>query len=1313
MNISSSSSRWENTFTFNCSYEGKVLKAIIDPGSAVSLVNLNLFKSAKKVDYEHKLINLKSPLFPKPLPSFRTAKFDLLIESSGGKSFRVHTRAAIVEYGHDLIIGRDFLDINQCRLVISPDECSLSVCANAVYAKSGRKTKLPFSVKVHRTIPIVSTDDSSSFVKAPETSVAESEMDGTPSPTASFIQGPPMLDASPNKELEELVNENSNSINQSIVNAAHSVSTVESTVPSRISSLLLKKVPSRKVVEPVMLAPSVNGITLVLPEEESQTLTKSMRVPNPSVAPVTAAVEFPILKVDERIELESLLPDREVSKARTIVSTPLITDKSVSSVSNKSGSFIVNGSTHAVSTLPSVSSNFKVKNSIQSSDSHPVKSQGSNISTVESKVPSAPLVAPFPKEDSSNSRNDYDESSSMVADTGCGSDIAYDVTRPNVVDRVGGFDSDEELCPNVINNPDTDVNDVISQELIDIVRVEIKNEYADRLVEEFPYFEPEDKGIYNMKIETIQGAEPFVHDYGRRHPDVVAKLKAAANKLLAAGVIEKSISDYCSPVFFVRMPGKDDRMVVDFTKLNKLTVDFVQPMPRIDEIFDSLGGSSFISVIDAKSGFHHLLLDPDSRKYTAFRVDGVLYQFTRPCFGLKNSPAYFNQWMAHVLRDFDGFCKVYVDDIIIYSKSLEEHRQHLHTVFKRLREENVYLSKAKAQLVKTEVQYAGHMISRDGIKPVHDKVAAIMNIPYPTTVKEVRAFLGAINYYRKFIKDINSLTYELTELTKFKGKKVHLSDTCKASIDKIKLELVSDKCLALPDFNLPFHVYVDASDVGTGLMITQKFGADQVEKPILYDSKKFDAAQRNYNTKDRELLAIINCFTKYDYLLKSKPFFLYTDHRNLLYLESSRDISKRSERWCEFMGPFSFKLNHIAGADNVVPDLLSRDRSFYNDWDREFGLEIIKSYEDPFYFKFMDTVRLRNDVTDIDGLLFISNASGDSRRLVVVDPKHVRKILHEAHSTVYAGHPGVKRLHDKVSRHYYFPKFTKSIEKFVQTCVECQKAKADKNKSGYLQSLPIPMRPWIDISMDFLTLPVSVDGYDNLFVVVDRFSKMVKLFPCKKTVKAKEVAKWFCDNVICVFGIPDTIVSDQDPKFTSELWVSTMDALGTSLKMTQPHRAQADGQSEVMNKTIKDIITKMVTKRRRWSSDIALIEAAMNHNVSTSTGFSPSSIVLGYEPRLPFNRNMLALGDYSQDMNYYRNAARDNMIDAQLNQAFFHNRKVAPTSYNIGDEVLIKRSRLNTAEKVIYRNERKLFALFCGPFKITQKISDVNYVIRA
>ncbi|KAF2068181.1 hypothetical protein CYY_010493, partial [Polysphondylium violaceum] len=888
---------------------------------------------------------------------------------------------------------------------------------------------------------------------------------------------------------------------------------------------------------------------------------------------------------------------------------------------------------------------------------------------------------------------------------------------------VGVLDSLESVIPVAVNNgvggfedmvqEDVGVNLEISEDECESLRNHMFTKYEKLFVDEFPNFVPKDRGKFNMKIELKPDAKPFNISYGKKSQKILERDKATLKTLLKSGVVERAHSgDRCSPSFYVEVPGKEPRLVLDFSALNKDTVEFVHPMARIDEILESINGCKIITVIDLKSGFHHLRLDPESRKYTAFKMDGALYQWTRPCFGLRNAPAYFNNWLGSVLCDYDTFCKIFVDDILIFSNSLEEHQRHLDIIFSKLLDEEVYLSRPKAQLVRTKVVYAGHTVSHEGIKPLHSKVDAIKNIPYPTTVKEVRAFLGAINYYRKFVKDINSLTYELTELTKSKQKKITLTDTAKENIDTIKNILTSEPCLALPNYHLPFHVYVDASDVGTGLMITQKF--DDGERPILYDSKKFDQAQRNYNTKDRELLAVVNALIKYDYMLKDKKFFLYTDHKNLLYLENSRDLSKRIDRWHEFIAPFIFDIIHIPGESNTIPDLLSRDMSFYNEWDTDFESLVRASYdtESTYLIKFLKAIRSRNDVVEHDGLLYINaDKSGDAKRLVIVDPKQINQIIWEAHSTVYAGHPGRDRLHRKLSKHYFFPRFTETIKKFVINCVECQKSRIESNKHGYLQSLPIPPRPWLDLSMDFLSLPTSTDGMDNLFVVVDRFSKMVKLHPCKKTVTSKEIAKWFLDNVVCVFGIPDTIVSDQDTKFTSDLWSGIMKGLGTTLNLTQPHRAQADGQTERVNRVLVEMITKLATQRRKWSSDIAMIEMAINHNINTSTGLSPSAVCYGFEPRLPFNMKTNTLQDYSNNLLYYRDMVKDNMLEAQIQQSYYHNRNVSPTSFNIGDEILIKRYRLNTADKVIFKNDRKLFALFCGPFKIIEKKSDVNYVI--
>jgi len=1391
---SSSPSRWENTYTFKFRFEGKEHRAIVDPGSSHTLVNMKFFSPNSTVKYSSRPIRFNSQWFKGTVDSYRSANFNVTVASQKGYPYKMNVTAALIDQGYDIVFGQDFISKNQLNL--GKTEQSLTVKGFRIKKDRIASNPTIIVIPVEHTIPPNTLPDTDSVcindTSTPSTTLDNSDkhksednldiqidkidneddddediqVDNTKDNENNIKNNNNHKDETKNIKFEDDIDvlefEKSSTIHD---NDDDDFTDSDSENSFDIGFNKDKRIVSKK--DQIILKPPTKDVKLIIPEEEVVMPTKS--TPK-SILKRFPGDLFPELPVDERIDVQSLLLAESSTNTRynrDLNINFLNDDLSSSTQSQISTSDIISAST--INNPPS-SQKFKNNNNIKNTntinENNTNKNNDNNNNSLLQQLSSSDsdIIVNLPL------------SNSPIQLPSSGSDFSVNISQPSsVVDPVQSqsSSSDGEQCTNYNNISDTNINinangeqedrssdslanssvtgetsserdmgdpvvmdqcqnsvsdrlsiagfdeddvaynldDTISEESCQQLRQEIKDRYAKLFVKELPHGAFKDRGIYNMKIELLPGTKPTVIEYGRLSREEREQRRETLKSLLKAGVVEQSFSSWSSPGFYVRVPGKDPRFVIDFTAVNKNTVDFALPMARIDEILESVGGNSIITVIDLKAGFHHLMLDPDSRKYTAFRIDGKLYQWVVPCFGLKNAPAYFNFWLQSVLGDYHDFCKLYVDDIIIFSKSIEEHRDHLHKVFSKLEEEEIYLSDSKAQLVMKEVEYAGHRISKDGIRPIHSKVDAILNLPYPTTVKEVRQFLGAVNWYRNCVPDLNSLTAELTDLTKLKKKQIQLTDSAKASIDKIKEILTSDICLALADYKLPFNLYVDASDVGTGLMITQIF--DGVERPILYDSKKFDTAQRNYNTKDRELLAIVNALVKYGYMLKDKTFNLFTDHKNLLYLENSRDLSKRSERWHEFISPFSFDIKHIKGEDNAIPDMLSRDRSFYVGWDSSLTNEIIESYNTTVAKdkKFLDAISKRKDVEIVDGLIFIDGHSVGSKRLVLVDPEHIYKILYEAHSTPYAGHPGRDRLHDKVSQHYYFPKFTRTVEKFVRTCVECQKSRLDTKKHGWLNSLPIPPRPWIHLSIDYMALPMASDGCDNLFVVVDRFSKMVRLFACKSTVTAKETARWFCDNIVCKFGIPDSIVSDRDPKFTGDLWKHTMEALGTTLNMTQPHRPQADGQTERVNRVIKEIITKMAANRRRWSQDIALIELAINHNISTSTGLSPFTIVHGFEPKLPWNSHVSRLGDYGKNIQYYKNIVKDNLLDAQIEQAHYHNRDVSPTSYNVGDEVLVKRNRFNSADKSIFKNDRKLFALFCGPFKIIEKRSDVNYVI--
>ncbi|KAN0018532.1 hypothetical protein ACTFIU_011150 [Dictyostelium citrinum] len=766
----------------------------------------------------------------------------------------------------------------------------------------------------------------------------------------------------------------------------------------------------------------------------------------------------------------------------------------------------------------------------------------------------------------------------------------------------------------------------------------IQNQFKDIFVDQIPKFEPPFRRGFDMEIKVMEGSLPVKRTYSKMAEEEISKIGAEIKRLLDIGVIEDSHSSYSAPVFIETRKGKE-RVVFDYRGVNRQTEEFAFPMPNGEDILKATKNCKVFSVVDAKAGFHLLQIRKEDRFYTAFSFNGKLYQFKRAPFGMKNSPAYFNYWMQSIMEEFKEFARAYVDDIIIFSKSIEEHVEHMHKVLEKLRKEKVYLADNKAELFKSNVKFFGHMVSKEGFKPVLDKVEAINNLPEPTTVTEVRSFLGSCNYLRRFIPNYSELTARLAALTGTKTTRITISEEMREDIKKLKQAITSAPVLAKPDYSKSFDVYIDASDIGTGCVIMQDDGDGNI-RPILYDSCRFNKYQKNYYTTDREFLALVNVLSRHGYMLKNKKFRVFTDHLNLTYYEDLREPSKRIIRYLD-----------------------------------------------------------------------ITNAGTGIKRLLVVGTENIKLILEEAHSTIYSGHSSKQKMVDKLKTNYFFPNFIQQITRFTEACLECQKNRIDSVRAGLLNPLPVPSGPWNDISMDFMNLPMSNSGKDSVMVIVCRLSKMCKIMPCNRELKADGAAKLFWDNVVCNYGLPATIVSDRDKLFTSDLWNNLMEIAGVKLKMTAPARPQADGQTERMNRYIIDLLSKMTVNRLGLDLEIKSIEFAINNSVNSSTGQIPFAVALGFEPRTPLNINASYNLPHIEATEYYRQAARDNLINSQITMSMQYNKDRDDFVYEIGDLVLVKRSKLNLA-MFNEKDQHKVLPNYCGPFKIVEKIGKVNYAIR-
>lgn len=430
-------------------------------------------------------------------------------------------------------------------------------------------------------------------------------------------------------------------------------------------------------------------------------------------------------------------------------------------------------------------------------------------------------------------------------------------------------------------------------------------------------------------IRTTNEDPIYIRPY-RQPPLVNQEIQNQVDKLLADNVIRESHSPWSAPVHLV--PKKLDasgerkhRMVIDYRRLNEITVDDKYPLPNITDLFDKIGRAQYFSTIDLASGYHQIEINEADIPKTAFTTQSGHYEFTRMPFGLKTAPATFQRAMDNVLRGLQGIhCLVYLDDIIIYSCSLEEHLDKLRKIFDRLRETNLKVTLDKCEFLRKEVLYLGHTITKNGLLPNNDKIKAVLNFPIPRTATEIKSFLGLIGYYRKFIKDFAKLTQPLTSCLKKKNKIDFTKQEYIDAFEKCKELLVNAPILQFPDFTKPFVLTTDASNFAIGAVLSQ--GPIGSDKPIAYASRTLNDAETRYSTIEKELLAIVWATKHFRPYLYGRKFLIYTDHRPLTWIKSIKEPNSKLTRWKLRLAEFDYDIKHKDGKQNCNADALSRIR---------------------------------------------------------------------------------------------------------------------------------------------------------------------------------------------------------------------------------------------------------------------------------------------------------------------------------------------------------------------------------------------------
>ena len=421
----------------------------------------------------------------------------------------------------------------------------------------------------------------------------------------------------------------------------------------------------------------------------------------------------------------------------------------------------------------------------------------------------------------------------------------------------------------------------------------------------------------------VQGSLPIKQTYRRFPQPLTREIGIEVEKLLDKGIIETSSSPWAAPLVPVRKKSGKLRLCIDYRALNSVTRKDSFPLPNLADAVGQFVDNKYFSSLDLLAGYHQIEMEEGSKELTAFSTGENLYQFKRMPFGVTNGPATFSRLVSVVLSGVPmNVAQAYLDDIIIAGKSFEDHLSNLECVFSRLSEHGLKLSVDKCAFFKTEVSYLGHMVGRDGIKPLESNVRAILEFPRPDTIKKLRTFNGMVNFYKKFIKGSEELMKPLYRATS--AKILGWDDDCERSFEGAKQALTSSPILAYPDFNSssPFCVTTDASGSGAGAVLTQT--QEGVERVIGYAGTSFNKAQLRYSPTDRELAAIrfaVNHFKQYLY---GRHFVIKTDHQPLIYLHHLKRFDDRLHRTLEDLNIGHYEFEYLPGKSNVVADSLSR-----------------------------------------------------------------------------------------------------------------------------------------------------------------------------------------------------------------------------------------------------------------------------------------------------------------------------------------------------------------------------------------------------
>lgn len=840
--------------------------------------------------------------------------------------------------------------------------------------------------------------------------------------------------------------------------------------------------------------------------------------------------------------------------------------------------------------------------------------------------------------------------------------------------------------------------------------------------------------ITEMNIELSSNRAIVYRPYRLSHHER-ERVRVMIDEMLQAGIIRESKSEYSSPIILVKKKGGDYRMCVDFRMLNSVTIKERYPMPIIEDEIARLAGQAWFITLDLASGYYQVPIGEQSKHLTSFVTPDGQFEFNRMPFGLANAPAVFQRMMNQLLGS-SRFSKAmaYIDDLLIYGKDPDECLDRLEDILKLIEKANLTLNLSKCQFLMEDIDYLGYQISSAGMQPGEKKIISVANFPKPSNVHQVRQFLGLVSYFRKFIEGFATIAYPLTKLLK-KDALWDWGDLQDRAFEELKTRLITRPILTIYDPKGILELHTDASKIGIGGILFQKITEEDSLRPIAYYSRQTSPEEKHFHSYELETLAVVDSLRKFRVYLVGKEFVIKTDCSALRSTFVKRDIIPRIARWWLRLQEFHCTIEYKAGSKMLHVDALSRnpisnsegcdldELSIFSvmtinneDWLHTLQLadpelqrtcDILTNDLDP-----KDLQHVKDNYVIKDNKLF-KCIEGNKEDLRWVVPKGARwQVCRINHDEI--GHFGVEKTLDRIKKSYWFPKMSKFVKKYVESCIQCAYTKhQSSNHEGLLHPIPKGNVPFETIHADHLgPFTKSKRGNCYLLVIIDAFTKFVFVKPVRNT-KTTSAIKVF-DEIFYTFSTPVRLITDRGSCFTSHLFKKFCLDKGIKHVLNSVASPRSNGQVERYNRTILNSLKaqNLNLDERVWDEQVGRVQWGLNNTIQKSTGKTPSELMFGMQMNGEINSNLKEIileTQQKNDLGAIRQEVKDKLDQEQQKQKEYYDQGRIPAKiYAEGDLVKITKTSFNNDGK-----SKKLLPSYTGPFKVTKVLGNDRYKIES